>query len=142
MTERIAAKTVEDPSSDLGFGRVVSEQRALRLLNRDGTFNVTSPETIASDQAANPNGALSVYAADLDQDGLTDAVVLDSTSGGMQVQLNQAIGNGGPGTFTFTLGAGITAAVLRDLNGDGVSDVVVLNSQTGQVTIVLSAPPM
>ena len=32
----------EDPSSDLGFGRVVSEQRQLRLLNRDGSFNVQS----------------------------------------------------------------------------------------------------
>jgi inward rectifier potassium channel len=40
VTEQIPAKTVEDPSSDLGFGRVVSEQRALRLLNRDGSFNV------------------------------------------------------------------------------------------------------
>jgi inward rectifier potassium channel len=40
VTEQTAAKTVEDPSSDLGFGRVVSEQRALRLLNRDGSFNV------------------------------------------------------------------------------------------------------
>jgi inward rectifier potassium channel len=34
------AKAAEDPSSDLGFGRVVSEQRQLRLLNRDGSFNV------------------------------------------------------------------------------------------------------
>ncbi len=34
------AKTAEDPSSDLGFGRVVSQQRELRLLNRNGTFNV------------------------------------------------------------------------------------------------------
>src|ERR1700749_3049372 len=33
-------KIVEDPSSDLGFGRVVSQQRELRLLNRNGTFNV------------------------------------------------------------------------------------------------------
>jgi inward rectifier potassium channel len=32
----------DDPSSDLGFGRVVSEQRQLRLLNRDGSFNVQS----------------------------------------------------------------------------------------------------
>ncbi|HTZ60703.1 MAG TPA: ion channel [Acidobacteriaceae bacterium] len=30
----------DDSTSDLGFGRVVSEQRQLRLLNRDGTFNV------------------------------------------------------------------------------------------------------
>ncbi len=30
-----------DSSQDLGFGRVVSERRNLRLLNRDGTFNVS-----------------------------------------------------------------------------------------------------
>jgi inward rectifier potassium channel len=40
VTEQITSKPAEDPSSDLGFGRVVSEQRALRLLNRDGSFNV------------------------------------------------------------------------------------------------------
>lgn len=33
-------KVPDDPSSDLGFGRVVSSQRELRLLNRDGSFNV------------------------------------------------------------------------------------------------------
>jgi inward rectifier potassium channel len=33
-------KMAEDPARDLGFGRVVSEQRQLRLLNRDGSFNV------------------------------------------------------------------------------------------------------
>jgi inward rectifier potassium channel len=34
------AQKADDPSSDLGFGRVVSQQRQLRLLNRDGSFNV------------------------------------------------------------------------------------------------------
>src|SRR5271163_849876 len=38
--KEVPAKAAEDPSSDLGFGRVVSEQRQLRLLNRDGSFNV------------------------------------------------------------------------------------------------------
>jgi inward rectifier potassium channel len=33
-------KGPDDPTSDLGFGRVVSSQRKLRLLNRDGSFNV------------------------------------------------------------------------------------------------------
>ncbi len=33
-------KAPDDPASDLGFGRVLSQQRALRLLNRDGSFNV------------------------------------------------------------------------------------------------------
>jgi inward rectifier potassium channel len=40
--KEIPRTKVEDPSSDLGFGRVVSEQRQLRLLNRDGSFNVQS----------------------------------------------------------------------------------------------------
>jgi inward rectifier potassium channel len=35
-----ATKIADDPQSDLGFGRVVSQQRELRLLNRNGTFNV------------------------------------------------------------------------------------------------------
>jgi inward rectifier potassium channel len=38
--KEIPVKPAEDPSSDLGFGRVVSQQRELRLLNRDGSFNV------------------------------------------------------------------------------------------------------
>ena len=38
--ELTTGKPTEDPSSDLGFGRVISQQRELRLLNRDGSFNV------------------------------------------------------------------------------------------------------
>jgi inward rectifier potassium channel len=33
-------KAPDDPTSDLGFGRVLSSQRELRLINRDGSFNV------------------------------------------------------------------------------------------------------
>jgi len=32
--------TIEQPERDLGFGSVLSRQRQLRLLNRDGSFNV------------------------------------------------------------------------------------------------------
>ncbi len=39
-TKQLPIKAADDPSSDLGFGRVVSQQRELRLLNRDGSFNV------------------------------------------------------------------------------------------------------
>jgi inward rectifier potassium channel len=38
--KQVPVKPPEDPSSDLGFGRVLSEQRTLRLLHRDGSFNV------------------------------------------------------------------------------------------------------
>jgi inward rectifier potassium channel len=34
-------QTAEERDRDLGFGSVVSQQRHLRLLNRDGSFNVT-----------------------------------------------------------------------------------------------------
>ena len=36
----INVSTAEERDRDLGFGSVVSQQRHLRLLNRDGTFNV------------------------------------------------------------------------------------------------------
>jgi inward rectifier potassium channel len=39
-TEETKQAPREDVNSDLGFGRVLSEQRDLRLLNRDGSFNV------------------------------------------------------------------------------------------------------
>jgi inward rectifier potassium channel len=38
--KELPPKAADDPSSDLGFGRVISQQRELRLLNRDGSFNV------------------------------------------------------------------------------------------------------
>jgi inward rectifier potassium channel len=38
--KQVTPKVPDDPNSDLGFGRVVSSQRELRLLNRDGSFNV------------------------------------------------------------------------------------------------------
>jgi inward rectifier potassium channel len=40
LQEESQTAAVEDPNSDLGFGRVLSQQRELRLLNRDGSFNV------------------------------------------------------------------------------------------------------
>jgi inward rectifier potassium channel len=36
----ISVQTAEERDRDLGFGSVVSQQRHLRLLNRDGSFNV------------------------------------------------------------------------------------------------------
>lgn len=37
----ITAQTAEERDRDLGFGSLVSQQRHVRLLNRDGTFNVS-----------------------------------------------------------------------------------------------------
>jgi len=43
----ILVQTAEERDRDLGFGSVVSQQRHLRLLNRDGTFNVARHQTVA-----------------------------------------------------------------------------------------------
>ncbi|HWC16739.1 MAG TPA: ion channel [Terriglobales bacterium] len=41
----ITVQTAEERDRDLGFGSVVSQQRHLRLLNRDGTFNISRQQT-------------------------------------------------------------------------------------------------
>ena len=40
MATQVITQTAEERDRDLGFGSVVSQQRHLRLLNRDGSFNV------------------------------------------------------------------------------------------------------
>src|SRR6185312_2063466 len=42
----ITVQTAEERDRDLGFGSVVSQQRNLRLLNRDGTFNVKRRQSL------------------------------------------------------------------------------------------------
>jgi inward rectifier potassium channel len=42
----ITVPTAEERDRDLGFGSVVSQQRHVRLLNRDGSFNVTRRQTL------------------------------------------------------------------------------------------------
>ena len=42
----ITAQTDEERDRDLGFGSVVSQQRHVRLLNRDGTFNVSRRQSL------------------------------------------------------------------------------------------------
>lgn len=42
----ITVTTAEERDRDLGFGSVVSQQRHIRLLNRDGSFNVSRQRTL------------------------------------------------------------------------------------------------
>ena len=42
----ITVQTAEERDRDLGFGSVVSQQRHVRLLNRDGTFNVLRRQSL------------------------------------------------------------------------------------------------
>src|SRR5437868_3716385 len=42
------ASSQEEPNRDLGFGSIMSQQKRLRLLNRDGSFNVGRKRTLWS----------------------------------------------------------------------------------------------
>ena len=44
---RIQVQTAEERDRDLGFGSIVSQERHLRLLNRDGSFNVMRKQSLA-----------------------------------------------------------------------------------------------
>lgn len=60
---RVARERIYDPqqeSRDLGFGSVVSEQRKLRLLNRDGSFNVQRIEPGLWHRIASYHGLLTM----------------------------------------------------------------------------------
>jgi inward rectifier potassium channel len=46
MATHVSTQTAEERDRDLGFGSVVSQQRHLRLLNRDGTFNVVRQQSL------------------------------------------------------------------------------------------------
>lgn len=46
MATQILTQTAEERDRDLGFGSVVSQQRHLRLLNRDGSFNVVRKRSL------------------------------------------------------------------------------------------------
>jgi VCBS repeat protein/Big-like domain-containing protein len=105
--------------------------------NGDGTFNLTSPLDIGGNSVQN-TGGIQVLAADVDQNGTVDAVLSDNTTGKLQIILNSAFDNAGPGTFTFSLSPGLFTPVAGDLNGDGLLDVAVINSTTNQVTVILS----
>jgi inward rectifier potassium channel len=48
----ITLQTPEERDRDLGFGSVVSQQRNLRLLNRDGSFNVRRKQSLSDAYAS------------------------------------------------------------------------------------------
>ena len=52
MATQIFTQTAEERDRDLGFGSVVSQQRHLRLLNRDGSFNVLRQRSLLDSLAS------------------------------------------------------------------------------------------
>jgi len=130
---------------DLGVGRfdagattdlVVTTTKGFAILNGlgDGTFGLPLAFNL-------PSPPLSLAAADIDLDGLTDLAVGESA--GVQVLENQT----SPGQVEvfsgqfLKVGTGPVGIVeLDDLNNDNVLDVIALNRGSGNVSTFIASP--
>ena len=118
------------------------------LGNGDGTFQIADSQVIpiyAESQVTNTADGVAVLAADLNQDGYTDAVVLDGTIGLLSLSLNDGTGAfpptlNTPYTYQFTANGFSVAAA--DFNGDGLPDIVVSNGGTKTISLLLSIKPL
>lgn len=81
-----------------------------------------------------------VAAADLDEDGILDLVVVHPDQDEISVLLGNGFGGDGDGTFTATtyaVGDQPTAVAVAHLDDDGILDVAVANRGTNDVSILL-----
>lgn len=110
--------------------------------NGDGTFNLAFDSLlfVYSGNFSGTTNSVTVFAADLTNNGKFDAVTSDFDTGTLQIALNNAIGfpPGSPGIFSFSLAPGLADLAVGDLNNDGALDVVVINFQTSEITVLLS----
>jgi len=82
------------------------------------------------------NGPVSIFAADLNGDGIPDLVVANSTDGTLTVEIGNGDGSFTPATSTFKVGAGPFFALAADFNGDGILDVVTGSVESNTVSLL------
>jgi hypothetical protein len=116
------------------------------LGNGDGTFQLATNQLIPiyAQDAGPPNAPADdvfVIAADLNQDGHPDAVVLNGTIGLLWLALNDGTGAFPPTLntpYTYQFSAGSYSVAAADFNGDGLPDIVVSNANAKTVSFLLS----
>jgi hypothetical protein len=116
------------------------------LGNGDGTFQLAANQVIPIyAESAPPNNTSAdvvlVLAADLNQDGHPDAVVLDATIGLLSLSLNDGTGAFPPTLntpYTYQFAAESYGVAVADFNGDGLPDIVVSSANTNTVSLLLS----
>ena len=116
------------------------------LGNGDGTFQIDATQLIPIYAQSGPPSATSadvvfVLAADLNQDGHPDAVVLDGTIGLLSLALNDGTGAFPPTLntpYTYQFAAESYSVAAADFNGDGLPDIVVSNPGAKTLSFLLS----
>ncbi len=116
------------------------------LGNGDGTFQIADSQLVPiyaenyNPNAPGPDQVL-IIAADLNQDGSPDAVVLDGTTGLLSLSLNDGTGAFPPTLntpYTYQLTADSYAVATADFNGDGLPDIAVSNATAKTISLLLS----
>jgi hypothetical protein len=115
--------------------------------NGDGTFQTESNQVVTLYQLpfppdlTNPDYVLNI-AADFDQDGKPDALVLDGTTGLLLLDVNDGTGkfpNARSTPYTFQLPPnGQFSMAAADFNGDGLPDIIVSNGTSKLISLLLS----
>jgi hypothetical protein len=98
-------------------------------------FTFVAAQSTAIDSQSTADG-VAVIAADLNGDGIPDAITADFANNSVSVLL----GNG-DGTFQtatpYTVDAGPSQLLVLDVNQDGIPDIVTVNKTAGTISVLL-----